>query len=268
MPLEQCFPNFNHFKTLATVFWTANHSNTNIIGTVSLNSTMSTALADEEISPYIKWPGTTPCPWIMFYTNALTHLDTLYNETCSPQTKITKFITATKHHFARSPTRGKKPKKQAKKIIHIPGVSISKQKDTATNRQSHQPVATSCRDRSPTPHPCSRGKADTREPCWPTSNAYRAMGPTPPPQGHSHANARTFSQSITIPLQKDNHSFHIDIIQLHQGSPHSTEIQSVNTKNSSLQDQSRCIPGPSTRKGGKFIPHSHTFQTSVSQPCQ
>ena len=106
-------------------------------------------MADEEISQYIKWPGNTPCPWIMFYTNALTLLDTLYDETCSPQTKITKFIDAAKCRFARSPTRGKKPKKQVKKVIHIPGVSIYKQKDTATNRQSCQPVATNCKDRSP-----------------------------------------------------------------------------------------------------------------------
>ena len=113
-------------------------------------------MADEDISPYIHWPGKTRCPWIMFHANALTLLDTLYDETCSPQTKITKFITAAKRHFARSPTRGKKSNKQAKKLIHIPGESISKQKDTATNRQSQQPVATSCKDRSPTPHPHSR----------------------------------------------------------------------------------------------------------------
>ena len=208
---------------------------------------MSTALADEDISPYIRWPGKTPCPWIMFHANALTLLDTLYDETCSPQTKITKFITAAKCCFARSPTRGKKPKKQANKVIHIPGVSIYKHKDTATNRQSHQPVATSCKDRSPTPHPCSRSKADTREPMQPTSNSYRARSPTPP-WGHSNADARTFLQSITIPLQKDNHSFHIDTIQLHQSSSCSTESQSLNTIKSSLQNQFRCIPGPSTRK--------------------
>ena len=184
----------------------------------------------------------------MFYTNALTLLDTLYNETCSPQTKITKFIDAAKCCFARSPTRGKKPKKQVKKVIHIPGVSISKQKGTATNRQSHQPVATSCKDRSPTPHPCSRSKADTREPHQPTSNSYKARSPIPSPQRHSNANARTFSQSITIPLQWDNHSFHINTIQLHQDSPHSTESQPLLTKNSSLHDQFRCIPGPSTKK--------------------
>ena len=207
-----------------------------------------TMMADEDISPYIKWPGNTPCPWIMFYTNALTLLDTLYDETCSPQTKITKFITAVKCHFARSPNRGKKPKKQVKKLIHIPGVSISKQKDMAINRQSCQPVATSCKDRSPTPHPHSRSKADTREPCQPTSTSYRARSPTPPPQGCSNANVRTFLQSITIPLQRNNNSFHINRIQLHQGSPHSTENQSINTENSSLQDHFRSIPGPSTRK--------------------
>ena len=118
----------------------------------------------------------------------------------------------------------------------------------ATNRQSCQPVATSCKDRSPTPHPHSRSKADTREPHQPTSTSYRARSPTPHLWEHSNANARTFLQSITIPLQKDNHSFHLNTIQLHQGSPHSTENQSINTEESSLQDQFRCIPGPSTRK--------------------
>ena len=111
----------------------------------------------------------------------------------------------------------------------------------AINRQSHQPVATSCKERSPTPHPHSRSKADTREPSQPTSTSYRARSP-------SNADVRTFSQSITIPPKKDNHSFHINTIQLQQGSPHSTENQSINTENSSLQDQFRCIPGPSTRK--------------------
>ena len=172
----------------------------------------------------------------------------LYDETCTPQTKITKFINAAKCRFARSPTKGKKPRKQVKKGIHIPNnkqpchsVSISKQKDMAINRQSCQPVATSCKNRSPTPHPHTRSKADTREPHQPTLTSYRA-------RSHSKANVRTFSQSITIPLKKDNHSFHINTIQLHQGSPHSTESQSINTENSSLQDHFSCIPGPSTRK--------------------
>ena len=205
-------------------------------------------MADHNITPYINVPGNTPCPWIMFYTNALTLLDTLYDETCTPQTKITKFINAAKCCFARSPTKGKKPRKQVKKVIHIPNnkqpchsVSISKQKDMAINRQSCQPVAFSCKNRSPTPHPHTRSKADAREPCQPTSTSYRARSPT-------NANVRTFSQSITIPILKDNHSFHIDTIQLYQDSPHSTENQSINTENSSLQDHFRCIPGPSTRK--------------------
>ena len=158
------------------------------------------------------------------------------------QPKSPSSITAAKCHFARSPTRGKKSRKQANKVIHIPGVSVYKQKDTATNRQSCQPVATSCKDRSPTPHPCSRSKADTMEPHQPTSNSYRARSPTPP-QGHSNANARTFSQSVTIPrlLQKDNYSFHIDTLQLHHSTSHNTEDKSINTNKSSLQDQPRCI---------------------------
>ena len=227
---------------------------------MGLNSTISIALehytqtnpsrtmmADQDITPCINVPGNAPCPWIIFYTNALTLLVTLYNETCTPQTKITKFINATKCCFARSPTRGKKPRKQVKKVIHIPNkqlcqsVSITKQKDMAINRQSQQPVATSCKERSPTPHPHSRSKADIREPCQPTSTSYRARSP-------NNADVRTFSQSITIPPQKDNHSFHINTIQLQQGSPHSTENQSINPENSSLQDQFRCILGPSTRK--------------------
>ena len=76
-------------------------------------------MADEDISPYISWPGKTQCPWILFHANALTLLDTLYGETCSPQAKINKFITAAKRRFARSPTRGKKSKKQTYKVIHI-----------------------------------------------------------------------------------------------------------------------------------------------------
>ena len=192
---------------------------------MGLNSTISTALehytqtnpsrtmmADHDSTPYIIRPSNAPCPWIMFYTNALTLLDTLYNETCTPQTKITKFLNEAKHHFARSPTRGKKTKKQVKKVIHIPGVSISKQKDMAINRQSCQPVATSCRDRSPTPHPRTRSKADTREPHQPTSTSYRARSPTLPLWGCSNANVRTFLQSTTIPLQRDNHSLHMDVI--------------------------------------------------------
>ena len=137
-------------------------------------------MADEDISPYVSWPGKTRCPWILFHANALTLLDTLYGETCSSQAKINKFITAAKRHFARSPTRGKKSKKQACKVIHIPGESCSKQKATATNRQSHQPTPTSCRDRSLTPHPFGRGKADTREERQPTSNSHRARSPTLP----------------------------------------------------------------------------------------
>ena len=172
-------------------------------------------MADEDISPYISWPGKTQCPWILFHANALTLLDTLYGETCSPQAKINKFITAAKCRFARSPTRGKKSKKQASKLIHIPGVSSYKQKDTVTNRQSCQPAPTSCRDRSLTPHPFGRGKADTREEWQLTSNSHRAMSPTPhqrrrsptPPRRCRNANTRTFSQSI-------DPSFHIDTIPL------------------------------------------------------
>ena len=197
-------------------------------------------MADEDISPYISWPSKTQCPWILFHANALTLLDTVYGETCSPQTKITKFITAAKRHFARSPTRGKKSKKQTNKVIHIPGESFSKQKTTATNRQSCQPAPTSCRDRSLTPHPFGRGKADTREERQPTSNSHRATSPTPPWR-RRNANTRTFLQNI-------DHSFHIDTIQLHHSSPHSTVSHSLNTTKSSLQDQSRCIPGPATRK--------------------
>ena len=172
-------------------------------------------MADEDISPYSSWPGKTLCPWIMFHANALTLLDTLYDETCSPQTKITKFITAAKHCFARSPTRGKKSKKQASKVIHIPGESFSKQQDITTNRQSRQPTASSCKDRSPTLHPLSRSIADTREECQPTSNSHRARSnshrarsPTPL-RRCSNANARTFSQSVTIP--RPIHSFSLDL---------------------------------------------------------
>ena len=127
----------------------------------------------------------------MFYINALTLMDTLYDETCPPQTKIIKFINAAKCCFARNSTKGKKSKKQIKKVVYIPQnkqpwhtVSSSKQKDTANNRQSHQPVATSCKDRSP----------------------------TPPPHEHGSTCYRIFSQNIYTAQQKDNNSFQIDTI--------------------------------------------------------
>ena len=53
----------------------------------------------------------TQCPWMIFYINALTLMDTLHDKTCPPQTKMTKFINATKCCFARNPTKGKKSKK-------------------------------------------------------------------------------------------------------------------------------------------------------------
>ena len=191
-------------------------------------------MAYEDTSPY------SSCPWITFHANALTLLDTLYGETCNPETKITRFITAVKRRFARSPTRGKKSKKQASKVIHIPGESFSRQQHSATNRSSRQPAPTSCRDRSPTPHPFSRDKADTRDKQQPASKGHRARSPTPPWR-HRNANTRTFSQST-------QHSFHIDTIQLNHSLPHSTESHSLNTSKSSLQDHPRCIPRSSTRK--------------------
>ena len=66
------------------------------------------------------------------------------------------------------------------KMLHNPNnrqphhtVNSSKKKDTADNWQSCQPIATSCKDRSPTPHPCgcdntahnhmNRGKENTKK---------------------------------------------------------------------------------------------------------
>ena len=175
------------------------------------------------MSAYINAPSKTPCPWTLFYVNALTLLDTLYDETCTPQTKITRFIDAAKCCF----TKGKKAKKQVKQV--------------AIDRQSCKPAASSCKNRSPTPHPHTRSRAETREPCQPTSTSSRARSPTPHPQVHSNVNARTFLQSITIPLHKDDHSFYISTIQLHQTSLHSTENSSLHIENSSLQDHFRTI---------------------------
>ena len=160
----------------------------------------------------------TQCPWTTFYINALTLMETLHDKTCPPQIKITKFINTAKRRFARSLTKGKECKKQVKKVMHIPQnkqpyhiVSSSKQKDMAINRQSCQPVATSCKNRSPTLHPCIRSKADTREPCQPTSTSCRARSPTPHPHEHDNTCVRMFSESIHKPLHKDN-SLHIDTI--------------------------------------------------------
>ena len=195
------------------------------------------------------YKGNSPCPRTIFYINALNHMDTLHEETCPPQTKITKFINAARCHFAspdRNPTRGKKSKKQAKKMVQNPHkkqpchtVNGSKQKNTVNNRQSSQPVATSCKDRSPTPHPHNRGKADTKQSHQPTSTSCRTRNPAPQPCEHGNTFDRTFSESIYTSLQKDNNSFQIGTMQLHQNSPHSTE-------NSSLQDHFRCIARPST----------------------
>ena len=146
----------------------------------------------------------------------------------------------------RNPTRGKKSKKQAKKMVQNPHkkqpchtVNGSKQNNTVNNRQSSQPVATSCKDRSPTPHPHNRGKADTKQSHQPTSTSCRTRNPAPQPCEHGNTFDRTFSESIYTSLQKDNNSFQIGTMQLHQNSPHSTE-------NSSLQDHFRCIARPST----------------------
>ena len=131
--------NFNYFKTIGTVFLDFNYFNTMEHYTqINLSRTM---MADHD---------NTQCPWTTFFVNAITLLETLHDETYSPQTKITKFINAAKCHFARSPTKGKKSKKQFKKVVYIPNnkqpchtVSSSKQKDMAINRQSCQPITTS-----------------------------------------------------------------------------------------------------------------------------
>ena len=130
-------------------------------------------------------------------------------------------------NLGNSKKSGVHPTKQ--QPYHI--VSSSKQKDMANNRQSCQPTATSCKNRSPTPHPCNRSKADTKEPCQPTCTSCRARSSTPHPHEYGNTCVRTFSQSANKPLQKDNHSFHIDTIQLHQNSPHSTEKSSLHTEN-------------------------------------
>ena len=110
-------------------------------------------------------------------------------------------------------------------------VNSSKQKDTVNNRQSHQLVAASCKD--------NRGKAGTRQSCQPKSTSCRTRSPTPHPCQHGNTCDRTFSKRFNKSQQKNNNSFQIDTVQIHHNSPHSTE-------NSSLQDHFWCIPGPST----------------------
>ena len=105
----------------------------------------------------------------------------------------------TPYTMKHAPLKLKLPSSSMQLIVTLPGallkarnlgkqpcqsVSISKQKDMVINRQSCQPVATSCKNRSPTPHPHTRSKADTRQPCQPTSTSYRARSP-------SNANVRT-----------------------------------------------------------------------------
>ena len=57
------------------------------------------------------------CPWKKFYRHALKHMNSLHAETWQPQMKITKFITAARHHFFASPTMNlEKDKKSTKQL--------------------------------------------------------------------------------------------------------------------------------------------------------
>ena len=86
-------------------------------------------------------------------------------------------------------------------------VNSSKKKDTADNQQSCQPIATSCKDRSPTPHPhqhentacggMNRGRENTRQSHQPTGTSCRNRSPTPHPHEHGNTCGRTFSKAST-----------------------------------------------------------------------
>ena len=59
----------------------------------------------------------TQCPWKNFYRHTIKYMDSLPAETCQPQMKITKFITAARHHFFASPTMNlAKDKKSTKQL--------------------------------------------------------------------------------------------------------------------------------------------------------
>ena len=128
--------------------------------------------------------SSTQWPWTIFYTNALNYMDSLHAEICQPEIKITKFIVAARHRFASSMMNlqgSKKSTEQSKKIMENP--IKSKKKGTADDRQPHQTVATSCKDRSLTPQP------------------------------HGH-DSTTSAKDNNKSLPMDSKTFHIDTIQL------------------------------------------------------
>ena len=190
-------------------------------------------------------------------------MDTLHAETCHTHTKIAKFVKAARHHFANpivSPIRGKKSKQQSRKMVHNPDnsqpchtVHSSMKKGKANNRQPHQSIATSCRDRSPTPHPhehentahssMNRCRENTMQSHQPKPLAA-GIGAHPHPHEHCNICVRTLSKSTNKSLQMDVKSSQVDAIQTHQSSPYSAE-------NSSSQDHFSCIPGPSTSNHAK-----------------
>ena len=80
----------------------------------------------------LAYHGNNPCPWTKFYINTTNLLDTLFDEACTPHTKIAKFITAAKWRFAREPTKGKKSQKKAIKAATKPQEKAKQIKTVAT----------------------------------------------------------------------------------------------------------------------------------------
>ena len=155
-----------------------------------------------------------------------------------------------------SPKNGASSKQQAA-LTHC-----KQQQTEGHSKQQAIMPATSCKDRSPTPHPCrsdntahssmERGREDTRQSGQPTARSCRNRSPTPHPCEHGNTCVRTSSKSTNKSLWMDN-SFQIDTILVHQNSPQSTE-------HSSLQDYFRCIPGPST--------HNHVKPSHIPVPSK
>ena len=222
----------------------------------------------------------------------------LYDETCYPHTKIAKFVNAAKHRFASpigNPTKGKKSQTTVQKMVHNPNnrqphhtVNSSNKMGTTDNRQSCQPIAINCKDRSPTSHPhrcentahssINRGREDTRQSCQPTAISCRNMNPTPHPHEHGNTCGRTLPKSINKSLQMDINSFQIDTIQVHKNSPYSTEIHPYMTISGAFQDhlpaitQNHLTSPYSPKVCYKTIPEtirtSHKYATKESTAYQ
>ena len=132
----------------------------------------------------------TQCPWKNFFANTLNYMDSLHADTCQPQMKIAKFIVAARHCFtgpAMNPKGSKKSTEQLKEKMENPINSIKE--GITDNRQSHRTKATSCKNTSPTPHPCKHDNTSCSQ---------------------INGNNKNTDNSPSL----DSRTFHIDTIQL------------------------------------------------------